>query len=126
MFCQPAGVQGRFGPADERLATDSYRAAVSLETVRRAILPGSVRKSMSFPERLCCEPLCSLHYSAGLLEEVRTETFPASYWQHLNFNLRRCERLWRDEHAELPGSARPDSEQPDLSGGARKPSSEAA
>ena len=50
---------------------------VSLETVRRAILLGSVRKSMSLLDQPDGEP-------------VRSESFPRSYWQHLEFNLRRC------------------------------------
>ena len=51
LFRQPACVQGRFGTADERLAADWQRAGVALETVRRAILLGSVRKSMSLLDR---------------------------------------------------------------------------
>ena len=47
MFRAPACVQGRFGSDDERLAADWQRAGVSLATVQRAILLGSVRKSMS-------------------------------------------------------------------------------
>lgn len=93
MFCAPACVQGGFGPADARLAADWQREGVSLETVRRAILLGSVRKSLSLLDRPDGEPVRSLHYFASLLEEVRRESFPDSYWQHLEFNLRRCERL---------------------------------
>ena len=93
MFCAPACVQGGFGPADARLAADWQREGVSLETVRRAVLLGSVRKSLSLLDRPDGEPVRSLHYFASLLEEVRRESFPDSYWQHLEFNLRRCERL---------------------------------
>jgi AraC-like DNA-binding protein len=93
MFSEPACVQGRFGPGDERLAADWQRAGVSLATVRRAILLGSVRKSMSLLDRPGGEPVRSLRYFARLVEAVRTESFPASYWQHLELNLRRCERL---------------------------------
>ena len=57
------------------------------------------------------EPARSLRYFAGPLEEVRTESFPASYWRHLEFNLRRCERVWRDRTAEAGSRARPDLEQ---------------
>ena len=125
MFCEPACVQGRFGPADERLAADWHRRGVPLETVRRAILLGSVRKSMSLLDRPDGEPVRSLRYFASLLAEVRTESFPDSYWQHLEFNRRRCERLWQQGPAAAAGSARPDLEQADPSRGARRPSSAA-
>ena len=59
MFREPACVQGRFGPADERLAADWQRAGVSLATVQRAILLGSVRKSMSLLDRPDGEPVRS-------------------------------------------------------------------
>lgn len=114
------------GPGDERLAANWHCAGVSLETVRRAILLGSVRKSMRLIDRPGGEPVRRLRYFAGLLEEVRTEeSFPAQCWQHLEFNLRCCERLWRDGRAEAPEGARPDLERADLFGGARKPSSAA-
>ena len=108
LFRQPACVQGRFGTADERLAADWQPAGVALETVRRAILLGSVRKSMSLLDRPGGEPVRSLRYFAGLLEEVRTESFPPSYWRHVEFSLRRCERLWRNRPVEGTGGACPD------------------
>ena len=125
MFCQPACVQGRFGAADERLAAAWQRAGVPLETVRRAILLGSVRKSMSLLDRPGGEPVRSLRYFAGLLEEVRTESFPESYWGHLEFNLNRCERLWRIRPVEGAASARADLAQANSSAGTPKPSSAA-
>ena len=66
--------------------------------MRRAIPLGSVRKSMSLLDRPVGEPVRSLRYFAGLLEEVCTESFAAPYWRHLEFNLSRCERLWRQWH----------------------------
>ena len=47
----------------------------------------------------------SLRSFAGLVGEVRSESFPVSYWRHLEFNLRRCERLWRDRQDRGGGSA---------------------
>ena len=122
LFQEPACVQGRFGPADERLAADWQAAGVSLETVRRAILLGSVRKSMSLLDRPDGEPVRSLRYFARLLEEVRSESFPPSYWQHLEFNLRRCERLEQVRRAEATGSACPDLAQAEPSGAVCGPS----
>ena len=86
---------------------------------------GSVRKSMSMLDRPGGEPVPSPRNFAGLLEEVRTESFPPSYWRHVGFSLRRCERLWRNRPVEGTGSARPDLAQADSSGGTRKPSSAA-
>ena len=80
---------------------------------------------MSLLDRPGGEPVRSRRYFAGLLEEVRTESFPPSYWRHLEFNLRRCERLWRNRPVEGDGSARPDLAQADSSAGTRKPSSAA-
>ena len=98
MFCQRACVQAGFGPADERLAADWERAGVSLETVRRAILLGSVRKSMSMIDHPESEPVRSLCYFVELVEEVRQERMPTGYWQHLELELERCERYWRQGH----------------------------
>ena len=63
-----------------------------------------------------------LRYFASLLQEVRTESFPASYWQHLVFNLRRCERIAEVRRAEAAKSACPDLAQADPPGAVRGPS----
>ena len=68
--------------------------------MRRAILLGSLRKSMSLLDRPGGKPVRTLRYFAGLLEEVRTESFPPSYCQQFEFNLSRCERLWRNRPVE--------------------------
>lgn len=78
---------------------------------------------MSLLDRPDGEPVRSLRYFASLLEEVRTESFPASYWQHLEFNLRRCERIGEIQRAEGDRSACPDLAQADSSGAIRGPSS---
>ena len=122
VFRQPACVQGPFGAADDRLAADWHRAGVSLETVRRAILLGSVRKSMILIDRPDSEPVRALRYFESLLDEVLDDSLPASYWRHLEFNLDRCEQYWRDRPATAPGSARPDLEQASLPGGGPSPS----
>ena len=59
----------------------------------------------------CRSLLMSLRSFAGLVGEVRSESFPVSYWRHLEFNLRRCERLWRDRQDRGGGSACSDSAQ---------------
>ena len=123
MFAEPGCVQGGFGPADQGLAAAWQRAGVSLETVRRAILLGSVRKSMSLLDRPGGEPVRSLRYFASLVEEVRTESFPDSYWQHLEFHLRRCERAQQGRQTQAPASACPNLAQAGSAGAAQCPSS---
>ena len=67
MFAEPGCVQGRFGAADRRLEADWQRASVSLETVRRAILLGSARKSIGLLDRPGGEPVrsCPRRLRAG-------------------------------------------------------------
>lgn len=66
------------------------------------------------------EPVRSLYYVAGPLEEVGTESFPASWWRHLEFNLR-CARLRGNGPVEGAGFARPDLAQ--AASSARTPNS---
>ena len=105
MCSKPACVQAGFGPADERLAADWQRAGVSLETVRRAILLGSVRKLTSRIDRPGSEPVRSLRYFAGLVEEVRQERMSAGFWKHWEISLERCERYWRSRTEQVAGRA---------------------
>ena len=104
MFIETGCVQGRFGAVDEPLAADRQHAGVSLETLRRAIL-GSVRKSMSLLDRPGGEPIRSLRYFASLVQEVRPESIPDSYWEPLEFHLRHCERAREQALAEASGRA---------------------
>ncbi len=122
MFHQPSCVQGQFGTADERLAAGWLRAGVALETVRRAILLGSVRKSMTLIDRPGGEPVRALRYFESLLDEVLDDSRPTSYWRQLDFNLDRCEQYWRDRPATASGRVRPDLEQASLPGGGLEPS----
>ena len=81
--------------------------------MQQAILLGSVHNAMSLLDRPDGEPVRSLRYFASLLEEVQTESFPAAYWQHLEFNLRHCLRLVQVRRAEAVGRACPDLAQAD-------------
>ena len=117
-FLGPSCVQGDFGPADERLA-DAWRVrGVPLETVRRALLLGCARKSMSLIDRPDAQPVRSLRYFEPLLREVGSESFPGGYWKHLEYNLGRCEDYWRARPATAPGRARSNSEQAGAAPGA--------
>lgn len=110
-FLAPACVQAGFGPADERRAAGWHASGVPLETVRRAILLGCVRKSMALIEQPAGTPVRSLAYFEPLLREVERERFPAAYWQHLEFNLGRCEDYWQHRPGHAPGRACPNLEQ---------------
>ena len=68
---RPSCVQGRFGPADERLASAWYRAGAPLLSVQRAILLGSARKSLSMIHCKASQPVVSLRYFANSLQEVQ-------------------------------------------------------
>lgn len=125
LFRQRLCVQGRFGVADERLARQWHRTGVPLEAVRRAILLGSVRKSMALLDHPESDPVRSLRYFTGPLAEAGSESLPASYWQHLEFHLGRCERSLRCRTAAAPGRARPDLAQARASGEGAVTSSEA-
>ena len=50
---------------------------------------------MSLIDRSEGQPIRSVAYFEPVLAEVRKEAFPSSHWQHLEFNLKRCERYWR-------------------------------
>lgn len=106
LFLKPHCVAGRFGAADRRLAADWQRAGVPLEDVRRAILLGSVRKALTLLDHPSQQPIRSLHYFERLLEEVREESFPPGYWQHLECNLKRCEQHGPAGPESAPGRAR--------------------
>ena len=68
---------------------------------------GSVLKPLTFTDRPDSEPVQKLRYFEGLLDEVRSESIPASYRQHLEFALGQCECYWRDRTTGAPGRARP-------------------
>ncbi len=110
-FLGPVCVQAGFGPADERLAAGWHARGVPLATVRHAILLGSVRKSLSLIDRPATQPVPRLRYFEPLLREVQRERFPAAYWQHLEFNLGRCEDYWQRHPEAAPGHAWPKMEQ---------------
>ena len=101
-FLARACVQAGFGPDDERLALDWEADGVDVDTVRRAILLGSTRKSLSLLGREGSQPIRSLKYFEPLLQEVRAERFPAEYWRHLQRRLDRCEQDLGTGTASVP------------------------
>ncbi len=57
------------------------------------------------------QPIRSLRYFVLLLQEVQQEPVPDSYWQHLEFNLERCEDYLPLKQDTLPDRAYPFLEQ---------------
>ena len=102
LLARPACVQAPFTAADERLAEDWHRAGIPLETVRQALLLGCLRKSFALIDRPDAQPIGSLRYFEGPLEEVRSGSFPTAYWQHVESHLERCEQHWRTQPATAP------------------------
>ncbi len=111
MFLRPTCVQAQFTSDDQQLATLWYQAGVPIETFRRAWLLGCVRKSMTLINHPATQPIRSLRYFVPLLQEVQQEPIPDSYWQHLEFNLERCEDYWSLKQDTLPDRAYPFLEQ---------------
>ena len=89
-----------------RRAEDWQNDGVSLEEVRRAILLGSVRKSMTLIEHPNQQPIRSLRHSERALAEVREESFPPGYLPHQEFNRNRCDQLRQARADTAPGRAR--------------------
>ena len=94
---RPSCVQAVFSPEDEATAREWHRAGVPLAEVERAILLGSVRKSISMANRKAGQPVRSLRYFESSLQEVLDGDWPEGYWEHVRAHLRRCEANWPDE-----------------------------
>ena len=112
LLARPSCVQAPFTAADERLAAAWHRAGIPLETVRHALLLGCLRKSFALIDRPDAQPIGSLRYFEGPLEEVRGGSFPTAYWQHVESNLERCEQHWRAQPATAPGRRGSPGERP--------------
>ena len=95
-FLKPACVQADFGPDDRHLAAQWHRNRIPIETVRRAIHLGCVRKSCSMIDHPQSQPIRSLRYFRGVLQEVRELSVPDSFRDYVEVSLRRLERRWPD------------------------------
>jgi len=103
-LARPRCVQARFGPRDRRLARAWRRDGVPLRDVQRAILLGSVRRSMAMIDSGRREPVVSLRYFEGTLQEVRQGEWPENYRRHLEWHLERCEEHWSRRRPLAPGA----------------------
>lgn len=105
VFLEPACVCSAFTPADEKLATDLYRRAVPLETLRRAIWLGSARKYMAMLNGQPPAPIASLGYFTALLDEVVRAPVTDAYWEHVHQKMRAMERQWQQSSRPAAATA---------------------
>ncbi|MDE0102321.1 MAG: hypothetical protein OXN89_08070 [Bryobacterales bacterium] len=95
-FLKPACVQAAFGPDDRRLAAQWHRDSIPIETVRRAIHLGCVRKSAAMIDNPQSQPIRSLRYFRRVLQEVREVSVSDSFWDYVEVSLERFERRLPD------------------------------
>jgi hypothetical protein len=94
-FLEQACVTAAFSGADERLAAAWYRAGVSIDVVGRAFLLGCARKYVALFNHQGGSPVTSLHYFAGVVEEVAAMELNLNYWRYLAARVRKMEAEWR-------------------------------
>lgn len=118
---RPSCVQSSFSLADKRLARSWHRAGVRLLDVQRAILLGSVRRSISMVNWNSPAPVVSLRYFENTLQEVLDSEWPQGYWQHVERQLETCEEYWRRHAKHAPPAARPNLSQAEAGGRSTAP-----
>ena len=95
LFLERACVTASFTAADEKLATEWYRAGIALDQVRRAMLLGCARKYVSLFNTAAGSPITSLQYFGGILQEAGEMDPDLNYWRHLAERVRKMETQWR-------------------------------
>lgn len=106
LFLEPACVSSVFSAADEKLATEWYRAGVPLDRVERSILMGCARKYVALFNHAGGAPITSLQYFAGIVQEIATLEMPLDYWRYLALRMRKMEAQWRAQ-ANLASATSP-------------------
>jgi len=96
MMLRPACVRAQFSAADERIATALYRRGVTLVHVQRAIWLGCARKYAALLNGSENAPMyiTSLHYFAGIVQEVEAAPVGVDYWKHIEDKAGRFEQMW--------------------------------
>jgi hypothetical protein len=94
MLLRPACVRASFSAADERLAAGLHRRGVTLTQLERAIWLGCARKYIALLNGQTPMLITSLHYFAGLVDEVTTTSVAESYWQHVQRKAEQLEGRW--------------------------------
>jgi hypothetical protein len=95
IFLAPACVHSSFTAADEKTAVQLHRRGLSLQQVQRAVWLGCARKYISMINHGVRQPITSLQYFLGTVDEVVETTIPESYWEHLRRKVVRMEQSWK-------------------------------
>lgn len=94
-FLEQACVTSAFAAADEKQAGDWYRAGISIDVVCRAFLLGCARKYVALFNHQGGSPITSLHYFAGIVEEVAGMELNLNYWRYLAARVKKMDAEWR-------------------------------
>ena len=96
MMLRPACVRAQFSAADERIAVALYRRGIPLVHLQRAIWLGCARKYAALLNGSERAPMyiTSLHYFAGIVQEVEAAPVGVDYWQHVQNKVNRFEQTW--------------------------------
>lgn len=94
-FLDQACVTSTFSAADQKLASDWYRAGISIDVVGRAFLLGCARKYVALFNHDGGSPVTSLQYFAGSLEETASMELNLNYWRYLAARVKKMDAQWR-------------------------------
>lgn len=95
LFLAPACIHSSFTVADEKIAVQLCRRGISLQQVQRAILLGCARKYISATNHGVHQPITSLNYFLGTIDEIVETAIPESYWEPLRRKMVRLEQSWK-------------------------------
>jgi hypothetical protein len=95
LFLGHGCVSSSFSPADERLAADWRRRAISLERAERAIDLGVARKYAALLNNGKGSPITTLSYFENLIDEVDRADVSPDYWRHVKHRTEQFQRRWR-------------------------------
>jgi hypothetical protein len=97
MMLRPVCVRAHFSAADERIAVALYRRGITLVHLQRAIWLGCARKYAALlngSEKQAPLYITSLHYFAGIVQEVEAVPVGVDYWKHIAAKVDRFEQMW--------------------------------
>ena len=88
--------RGSFSPSDEQVARQFEKNGVPLETVKDALVLGSVRKYLSWINCGYSPPIGSLKYFESVIEEVQEQPWAGGYREYLWSKHRKFARQWSE------------------------------
>ncbi len=94
ILLHPACVRAGFSVADQRLAARFCERGITLTQLQRAIWLGGARKYIALLNGQTPMLITSLHYFAGLMDEVAEAQVAETYWQHVQRKVEQLERRW--------------------------------